>query len=386
MLRALQLGALLGLGHGYECDPGISNRTARALCVGWLPGRDTNRSKCEIELGCCWALGAAAPAACYSPVGSAGPGGRLPHIDNKELQWLGFFGQPDRDAYRPNAQHGIASFGSSSDLPTLARGAALGMAGLFKTQLYLVRKGNYHGPVEARGHRLFPDWRQRWSALAHKLAPWVANSTIRGFHIGDELCWGGLPYTEMVGMAAAIAETQWPGLPRMDGQADNLSLIVYANEGAGTLVRDRNCFNLSIGYTSVPAGLTWISFDFYNPPASWIRGLYEQHLYPKMLPHQRVLLVPDASTSAFVKPGNANHSGSGWSVPDMVGRAHEYFAWAATDTSGKIIGMNPWHWNTVPFTPGDYWELGIESIPPLTQVWTAIGQAVLANGQAHQRG
>lgn len=59
---------------------------------------------------------------------------------------------------------------------------------------------------------------------------------------------------------------------------------------------------------------------------------------------------------------------------------------AATDTSGKIIGMNPWHWNTVPFTPGDYWELGIESIPPLTQVWTAIGQAVLANGQAHQRG
>ena len=313
MLRALQLGALLGLGHGYECDPGISNRTARALCDGWLPGRDTNRSKCEIELGCCWALpaalGAAAPAAaaaaaaaCYSPVGSAGPGGRLPHIDNKGLQWLGFFGQPDRDAYRPNAQHGIASFGSSSDLPTLARGAALGMAGLFKTQLYLVRTGNFSGPVEARGHRLFPDWRQRWSALAHKLAPWVANGTIRGFHIGDELCWGGLPYTEMVGMAAAIAETQWPGLlPPMDGHA-NLSPIVYANEGAGTLVRDRNCFNLSIGYTSVPAGLTWISFDFYNPPASWVRGLYEQHLYPKMLPHQRGAQPSSFASSRIVIP------------------------------------------------------------------------------------
>ena len=52
---------------------------------------------------------------------------------------------------------------------------------------------------------------------------------------------------------------------------------------------------------------------------------------------------------------------------------------ALQDTSGKIVGINPWHWNTVPYTPGDYWELGVESIPPLAHVWTEIGQAVLKN-------
>jgi hypothetical protein len=122
-------------------------------------------------------------------------------------------------------------------------------------------------------------------------------------------------------------------------------------EGAGTFVRDKDCYNVTIGYTHVPAAISWISYDFYNPPAPFVKNEYEEFLYPKMAPHQRALLVPDASTSAYVPANAVNASRSGWSVPDMVARAHEYFAWAATDTSGKIIGLNPWHWKTVPF-PG----------------------------------
>ena len=91
-------------------------------------------------------------------------------------------------------------------------------------------------------------------------------------------------------------------------------------QGAGTFTRDRNCFNVSIGYTQVPDAITWISFDFYNPPGSYVKTEYEEYLYPKMAPHQRALLVPDASTSLHIGPKVTNGSASGWAIPDMVSR------------------------------------------------------------------
>lgn len=62
----------------------------------------------------------------------------------------------------------------------------------------------------------------------------------------------------------------------------------------------------------------------------------------------------------------------------MTSRAYEYFSWAATDPTGKVVGLNPWHWTTVNFT-GGYWELGVESIPELRSAYTEIGEAILAN-------
>lgn len=59
-----------------------------------------------------------------------------------------------------------------------------------------------------------------------------------------------------------------------------------------------------------------------------------------MAAHQKALLIPDGSASAHLKPG-ANGSRSGWAVPDMLARAHEFYAWAATDTSGRVIGLMP---------------------------------------------
>ena len=56
-----------------------------------------------------------------------------------------------------------------------------------------------------------------------------------------------------------------------------------------------------------------------------------------MADHQRALLVPDASQSAHLRP-NTTAAPAGWTLQDMVDRAHQYFAWAASDTSGKIIG------------------------------------------------
>jgi hypothetical protein len=201
LLRLLLLTAASGA--AYECDPGRHNASARAPCRGWAPG-GTNTTRCEVELGCCWerrpegragaaAAAAAGEIACWAPL--QGRPARLPRITNPGLKWLGFFGQPyaNEAGYEPAAQHTFATFGAASDLQTLAAGAALGMTSLFRTQLFLVQHGNWTGPMDQRGHRLFPDYRQRWQKLADELAPWVRNGTVAGFHIGDELVWGGLP-------------------------------------------------------------------------------------------------------------------------------------------------------------------------------------------------
>lgn len=165
-----------------------------------------------------------------------------------------------------------------------------------------------------------------------------------------------------------VAETKWGG----DSEP-----TVYSNEAAGPIVRNENCFKQLANYTKVPAGISWISFDFYNPPTQFVRNEYEKYVYPKMARHQKALVVPDGSSSAHIMPGSSG-SRSGWAVPDMIERAREYFRWVASDTSGRVIGLMPWHWKTVNFTKGDYWDLGIESIPPLRTVWEEIEEEILA--------
>ena len=255
--------ALLPSAWGYECDPGRSNASERAPCHGW-PAGATNTTLCEVELGCCWEQTATAARSgsritCWAPTASSP---ELPSITNTALQWLGFFGQPDESSYEPRIQHTFSNFGASSDLPALATGAALGMTNLFRTQLYLVQHGNWTGPVETRGHRLFPDYRERWASLVTRLQPLVANGTIRGFHIGDELVWGGLPYADLADMATMIAETKW---------GTQGAMIIYSNEAAGPIVKDENCFQQPAKYVKVPESITWISFDFYNPPAGFVK-------------------------------------------------------------------------------------------------------------------
>ena len=292
-----------------------------------------------------------------------------PNITNPNLLWLGFTGQPDPAgcSFDPAAQSGFANLGASDDLRTLAAGASLGMAGLYRLQRHLTQR-NWFPNGSYAGLNLTADYRERWAALSASLRPWVANGTVRGFHLGDELCWNGLPYEQLASLAEMVGGTEWG--------AAAPPMIVYTNEAMGPIVCDVDYFGRRVGYAKVPDAVTWVSFDFYNPPASHVRWLYELHLYPKMAPHQRALLVPDASASAHRDPP------PGWTVADMVARAWEYFEWAASDSSGRVVGLNPWHWTTVEYREGGYWELGIESVPELKQAWMQIGQAILANRQS----
>ena len=388
---------VLDYARAYECDAGKHNATERAPCAGWPPAAASahNWSTCELVLGCCWQLTDPADNAslvCYAPNHHPPAPAPLPAITNPVLAEMGFFGQPAADAagFLPLEQNAFVTFGSANDVSVLAQGAALGLRAFFRTQDYLVDKSAWNASAH-RGNALFPDYENRWRALAGMLRPWVRNGTIAGFFLGDELAWGGLPYADLVAMADMVAATEWHNnattianySAAAAAAATALPIppprpILYYNEAAGPIARDVDCFNDSIGYVRVPAAVDWISLDFYNPPAAFVRQqYYEAHLYPLMeRPSQRALLVPDASASAHLKP-NATGSRSGWSVPDMVARAREYFAWAATDTSGKVVGLNPWHYRRVTWG-GDHddWELGVRDVPALKAIWTQIGAEI----------
>jgi hypothetical protein len=191
----------------------------RQACPGMpVPFKGINPTQCA-ALGCCFNSTTPRVPWCFAVPSPISPNIT---ITNKQLKWLGFFGQPDPagSSYDPTVQSTFANLGHTSDFKTLEEGAHRGMTGLFRSQQYLVYDSHSHlhlhamGAGKARpmqmhggmlseatavdhawtGKRLFPDYRKRWTDLVKVLQPWVSNGTIRGFHIGDELVWGGLPY------------------------------------------------------------------------------------------------------------------------------------------------------------------------------------------------
>lgn len=133
--------------------------------------------------------------------------------------------------------------------------------------------------------------------------------------------------------------------------------------------------------SSVPSGIDVISFDGYGicqPPgtfcgaapgvnkteAHWHRVFYETRVYPYLMPHQRVAVVPGFFGCVFPdQPGGCEKN---WSLHKsrcicalsgedlsqegqerlLIQKADEYFAWALEDP--KVVGMAPWHYGNRP--------------------------------------
>jgi hypothetical protein len=60
------------------------------------------------------------------------------------------------------------------------------------------------------GYTLAPDYVARWEAVWNStIQPNLDNSTIIGVWLGDEVCWNGVTYAELVLAADAVRNT-WP--------------------------------------------------------------------------------------------------------------------------------------------------------------------------------
>jgi hypothetical protein len=155
------------------------------------------------------------------------------------------------------------------------------------------------------GNKLCPDYKQKWATLLKTtVAPMLAEGSIFGVFFGDEICWSCTTWADV----NTAVSTVRADLPR--GKA-----ILYYNEAfpviAGGVVNgtafahicdtggDFDDHRVNISYPHVPAGLDWISVDYYpdEGTAPGARSLFEKSLYPLMAPHQLALFVPP--TCAF---------------------------------------------------------------------------------------
>lgn len=176
---------------------------------------------------------------------------------------------------------------------------------------------------------LRPDYVQAWEALAAVAAPLLANRSIIGFNLGDELVWNCLSPANLT----IVANTVRASFPR--GTA-----IVWYNEATPPLASDiDSCGHTGVGY-AIPAALDWFSVDIYHVDGvvpgwvdTWVKSFYAAHIFPFLAPDQSVVLVPGSFGSTV------NHYPNGTYVCDQhcydvmcAHDAQDFASWAATDT------------------------------------------------------
>lgn len=204
------------------------------------------------------------------------------------------------------------------------------------------------------GLALKPDYLAQWKTVAAQAAPLLQSGDLLGFFMGDELSWGGLPWSSL-NLSISMVKQTFP------------KSIVYYND-AYTIFTDP-----SIHYPMVPPMLDWISIDMY--PDSWVFGdvytMFTQKLYPIMQSHQGVLYVPPMYATA---EDNIKYCKDPVCENAMLAWNSQAFQWALTDS--KFVGLFAWHWDTftVQFLPG--YEYGLSSLPTLFQLTTNFAKQV----------
>ena len=222
------------------------------------------------------------------------------------------------------------------------------------------------------GIRLKPTWHADWTALAEVARPLLANGSIIGFNLGDELCWNCLRPDELETAANAIRAS----FPRG-------SAILWYNEATkpvssrGQWLAD-GCPRGG-GTYRIPAALDWFSVDLYHMDGlvkGWVEAnvkqFYEAYIFPNLTAAQRGFLVPGSFGSTLNKLCNK----------DCYDRmcAHDavdFYHWAANDS--RIVGLAPWNWGGCGGpcdAPKD--EIGTQDMPLARAAWRKIGLAIQA--------
>jgi hypothetical protein len=156
--------------------------------------------------------------------------------------------------------------------------------------------------------------------------------------------------------------------------------IVWVNEAAGVLAGGCSHFRVCHKVSEVvPAAVNWVSADRYwsSPPhkpgahAAALKGIYEDRIFPRLLPHQRALLVPGSFASDRSKQCSA-------ACFDrfMTEDALDYIEWASNEP--RIVGIAPYHWNPCPFCRKTRNEIGVKGMNSTRLTWQLLGRRILA--------
>jgi len=246
-----------------------------------------------------------------------------------------------------------------SDLTAMPARAKLGFTNLINVEsLFFTHCGN---PL-----CISPSAASAWENLTREAEGLVENGTVAGFFVGDELCWNGLPYDQLLTVISTI-RSSFP------------SSIIYYNEAYPVFTNDVNYLGQTVNYSSVPSELDWISIDIYPDFGTFqqAQNVFIQDLYPKMSPNQRAIYVPPTYATSFA---NWSQITCGTPTPAgceeaMILWANQTFTWARSDP--HLIGLLPWHWDSFSSKYIQGFEIGLDALPNLKAVWEEFALEVL---------
>ena len=242
------------------------------------------------------------------------------------LRWLTMFGaDADNATAHPWANMLTAQDESTGGLAAVAAAHARGVRVLWQSPVYdvLNRSVDMH-------YRLQPGWQAATRQRLAPTLPFIANGSLSGFFVGDELVGNGMLVEEFGAFVRLLREVAGP------------RALLYANEGWGSINADRGFCNRAcqgdVGgingscctLRKLPPELDVISEDIYSFPGEcscgpgpcgtpacagqaceagagkglyscsgwnstaeveWTQAEYEAHVFPLLHPHQKVFIV-----------------------------------------------------------------------------------------------
>ena len=218
---------------------------------------------------------------------------------------------------------------------------------------YVFAGTNVTGPCTPKGscNALLSGWQSATREFVTALLPHIASGAVRGISIGDELCARDVPLGNISSVLRVVKQTV-----REAGLDEGL-LTTYFNDDVGC---DWSPWPL------LDPNLDRISIDRYGTPQSIAKGggtpdpatelLLNQDyinstLFPRLRPHQKVILVPGtwASSPVGCREGNSSCPLAPQEAR-VVSALKAFMGWARGEP--RISGMNPFHLGVVGFKAG----------------------------------
>ena len=272
------------------------------------------------------------------------------------------FGTPDRPA-----GSGAGALPTNASWLVHAH-AAFGVDGMWDAQ------STFFGPSSARnGHlALRPDWRVRWAAVSEAAAPLLANGTMFGFFLGDELHAQKVTTAELRIAADAVR-----------GTFPSPSVITWVNFCACPPFGNWTGKKWAPGAGfAIPPSISWASIDVYDglrqsiwpstPFVPRVQAAVGQLLLPRMLPNQSLMLVPGSYTTAL--PSQKEWCNRTCGDAKSARDAEDFYAWALRDE--RIVGMAVWNWGGCGLCAAAKDEIGTVDLVESKAAWMAIGKAI----------
>tara|TARA_B110000208_G_scaffold70935_2_gene91331 strand:+ start:799 stop:1782 length:984 start_codon:yes stop_codon:yes gene_type:complete len=297
--------------------------------------------------------------------------------------YFGFWG-PDP----PAAMSGFTNLAFANTPSEVFTNSAHGIESLLKLEDVFVNQS-------VRWHfRLNDDYEARWATYAAQLAPIIANRTLLGFFLGDELLWNGLTFAEMETYANAVRAA----FPRSTNGGASASAVIYTNGAWPTLFPTMPGEPTSPGnigavpndqlWLRVPTALDWWGVDVYPDQFSQLGALTVLHsnvLRKFTAPEQRLVLIPPFygdrvnSSSAVTRQLDCGSSDCDDAMVSWAEQFLRTFLNVSCPDATRVVAAMPYRWTGLGDRSGRRAQGGKE-LPRARAAWEAVGRAIVAAG------